>query len=128
MRSPTVGDNVSLADFDWSKSNKNVLLVLQQGCHFCSESAGFYRTLIQQTEGKNVKVVAVLPQSKKEAEKYLNDLNIGGIEVRQSQLNALSVGGTPTIIVADDKGKITNVWLGKLQPEKENEVLAKLKG
>jgi thioredoxin-related protein len=125
---PSVGDKLQLADFDWSKSDKNVLLVLQQGCHFCSESADFYRNLIQQTAGKNVKVVAVLPQSAKEAEKYLNGLSLTGIEVRQAELNSLSVRGTPTLIVADATGKVINVWMGKLPPEKENEVLAALKG
>jgi hypothetical protein len=125
---PKVGDKVSLADFDWSKSNKNVLLVLQKGCHFCSESAGFYKNLIQQAKDRNVNIVAVLPQDKADAEKYLNDLSISGIEVRQSQLDTLLVAGTPTIIVANNKAEITDVWFGKLLPETEIEVLAKLKG
>lgn len=125
---PKVGDKVALADFDWSKNNKNVLLVLQKNCHFCSDSAGFYKTLIRQTKDKNVNLVAVLPQEKQEAEKYLNDLGVSGIEVRQSELDSLLVAGTPTIIVANDNGEITDVWFGKLTTEKENEVLAKLIG
>jgi thioredoxin-related protein len=125
-KSPAIGDRVLLADFDWSKSNKNVLLVLQKGCRFCAESAEFYKRLIQQARDKNVNVVAVLPQSRDEAEKYLNDLSLSGIQVRQSPLGALNVGGTPTIIIADDRGKITDLWLGKLSPAKETEVLAKL--
>ena len=125
---PKVGDKVSLAGFDWSKSNKNVLLVLQKGCHFCSESAGFYRNLIRQTKDKGVNIVAVLPQTKDEAEGYLRDLSISGIEVRQSLLDSLLVAGTPTIIVANDKGEITDVWLGKLPAEKESEVISKLQG
>jgi thioredoxin-related protein len=124
---PRVGDKVALPDFDWSKSNKNVLLVLQKDCHFCTESAGFFRNLLQQTKGKGVNIVAVLPQEKSEAEQYLRGLGISGIEVRQSLLDSLLVAGTPTIIVADDKGAITDVWLGKLPPEKENEVLARLR-
>lgn len=128
IKTPTIGNKVTLGDFDWSKSNKTVLLVLQKGCRFCSESADFYRNLIKQTAGKNVTFVAVLPQSREDAEKYLRELNISGIDVRQSQLNSLSVGGTPTIIVADGQGKITDVWQGKLPAENENEVLAKLKG
>lgn len=124
---PAVGDKVALANFDWSKSDKNVLLVLRVGCRFCSESAGFYKNLVQQSNGKNVNVVAVLPQGKEEAEKYLKDLGISGIQVRQSELDPLKVEATPTIIVADHEGKVTNVWLGKLKPEKESEVLARLK-
>jgi hypothetical protein len=125
---PKVGDKVSLTDFDWSKSNKNVLLALQMGCRFCSESAGFYKNLIEQTNGNDVKIVAVLPQEKDEADKYMDDLGISGIEVRQSLLDSLLVSGTPTIIVANNKGEITDVWFGKLSPQEENEILAKLKG
>jgi thioredoxin-related protein len=124
---PQVGDKVALPDVDWSKSDKNVLLVLQKDCHFCAESAGFFRNLIQQTKDENVNIVAVLPQEKPEAEQYLRGLGISGIEVRQSLLESLLVAGTPTIIVADSKGAITDVWLGKLPPEKEKEVLARLK-
>jgi thioredoxin-related protein len=125
---PVVGDKVALANFDWSKSDNNVLLVLRVGCRFCSESAGFYKNLIQQTTGKNVNVVAVLPEGKEDAEKYLKNLGISGIEVRQSELDPLKVEATPTIIVANHEGKVTNVWLGKLKPEKEIEVLARLRG
>jgi len=128
IKEPTIGNRVNLAGLDWSQSHKNVLLVLQKGCHFCTDSAPFYRNLIKQTQGKDVKVIAVLPQSDEEAKSYLRDLNITGIEVKQSSLNSLEVGGTPTIVVADDKGRITDVWFGRLQPDKENEVLAKLTG
>lgn len=126
-KSPTVGTKISDANFDWSKSNKNVLLVLQKGCKYCTDSAEFYKKLIQQTrEDKNVKITAVLPQPKEEAEKYLSELGVSGIEVKQSQLNSLNVGGTPTIIVTDDKGEISDVWMGKLPPEKESEVIKKI--
>lgn len=124
---PKVGESVIVTDVDWSKSNKNVLLVLQKGCDFCTASAEFYQKLIEQTKDRGVNIVAFFPQTKEEAEKYLSELGISGIEVRQSQLDSLFVTGTPTIIVANEKGQITDVWVGKLPPEKETEVLAKLK-
>jgi thioredoxin-related protein len=125
-KGPTVGSKLSLTNLDLSKSNKNVLLVLQKGCHFCSESAEFYKRLIAETKGSNVNIVAVLPQEKQEAEGYLDSLGIKGVEIRQSRLDSLSVSGTPTIIVLNDKGDILAVWVGKLPAEKEKEVLAKL--
>jgi len=125
-KTPAIGNKISLADVDWSKSNQNVLLVLRKGCRYCSESAEFYKNLIQQTQGKNVNIIAVLPQNKVEAEEYLKSLGIAGIEIRQSQLDALEVGGTPTIIIVNDNGEIANFWLGKLLPEKEVEVVNQL--
>jgi thioredoxin-related protein len=126
-KTPTVGAKISDAKFDWSKSNKNVLLVLQKGCKYCTESAEFYKKLIQNAQDKNVKITAVLPQSKEDAEKYLSDLGVTGIEVKQSALDALDVSGTPTIIIVNNNGEISNFWIGKLPAEKEEEVLNNLR-
>lgn len=123
---PVVGSKVSAVDVDWSKNKKNVLLVLQVGCRFCSESAEFYQTLMQQTKDKGVSVLAVLPQSKEEARKYLDNLQLSNLDTKQAAMNTLDVSGTPTLIITDDKGQITNVWVGKLPPEKQNEVLSLL--
>lgn len=126
-KTPTVGAKISDAKFDWSKSNKNVLLVLQKGCKYCTESAEFYKRLIQSAQDKNVKITAVLPQSKEDAEKYLSDLGVTGIEVKQSALDSLDVSGTPTIIIVNNNGEISNFWIGKLPSDKEEEVLNNLR-
>src|SRR5919202_175698 len=61
-RVPT-GAKVSLPGVDWSGNNQTLLLVLQKGCHFCSESAPFYQRLVRETAGRgNVHLIAVLPQ------------------------------------------------------------------
>lgn len=123
---PVVGQKIADTGIDLAANPKNVLLVLQKGCKYCSESAAFYKNLIEQTKNKNVRVTAVLPQPNDEAEQYLRDLGISGIEIRQSQLDSLNVGGTPTIIVTDNQGVITDTWMGKLPPDKESEVIKKL--
>lgn len=123
---PVVGQKVADTGIDLAANQKNVLLVLQKGCKFCTESAAFYKNLIEQTKDKNIKVVAVLPQSKEEAEQYMKELGISGIEVRQSKLDPLNVSGTPTIIVTDNQGVISDAWMGKLPPDKESEVIKKL--
>ena len=128
LKVPVAGNKVSMSDIDWSKNRKNVLLVLQEGCRYCTESADFYRSLLQQTKDKGVSVTAVLPQNRDEARKYLDKLQLSDLESKQSALGPLDVSGTPTIIVTDDKGQITNVWVGKLPPEKQGEVIATLLG
>lgn len=124
MKSPAIGSKISSLDVDWSHNKKNVLLILQEGCRYCSESADFYKTLVQQTKGKGVSVTAVLPQDREVAKKYLDKLQLSEIDTKQSALNYLDVSATPTLIVADDKGQVEKVWIGKLPSEKQNEVLA----
>src|SRR5690242_2897322 len=53
------GDKVSVSGVEWAKNSHTLLLVLQKGCHFCTESAPFYQRLIKQTSARNdIKLVA----------------------------------------------------------------------
>jgi hypothetical protein len=37
------------------------------------------------------------------------------------------VRGTPTLILVDGDGKVADAWVGALPPEKENEVISRLR-
>src|SRR5437764_20288 len=59
-----VGTKPQLHDIDWAKNKQTILLVLQRGCHFCTESAPFYSRLSEEVNAsKDVQLLAVLPQS-----------------------------------------------------------------
>ena len=121
-----VGSTLNLPGEDWSKQSKTLVLALQTTCHFCSESAPFYKRIIDETQGRNVSLVAVLPTAVEESKAHLNQLGIRGIEVRSSPLEDVSVSGTPTLILLNNKGEVTDFWVGKLTPDKEIEVINKL--
>src|ERR1051326_6028330 len=76
---PTIatGTKLALSGIDWAKSDQTLLLVLQKGCHFCSESAPFYKRVIQEFGNHNaVQLIAALPQEIDESKQYLNDLGV----------------------------------------------------
>lgn len=124
-----VGTKLPLSDVDWSKSEKNLVLVLSTNCHFCSESTPFYQKLAQQKAQRGgVRLITVMPQTVNEAQHYLSEHNISVDEVRQTSLNTVNVRGTPTLIVVDNAGAVVQSWVGKLPPEKEAEVIARLFG
>jgi hypothetical protein len=123
---PTVGTKINLPDTDWSRQPKTLIIALQKGCHFCGESAPFYKRLQESAQNKNVKLVAVLPGKQEESMAYLSELGIANLDVKQLPLNTLQIGGTPTLILTNDKGEVTDYWVGKLSPEKESEVFNKL--
>jgi hypothetical protein len=58
---------------------------------------------------------------------YLSTLDLSVDEVRQSPLDALGVRGTPTLMFVNSGGVVTHVWIGKLPPAKEDEVLNRLR-
>jgi hypothetical protein len=121
------GAKISIANVDWSGQGETLVLALQKGCHFCAESAPFYRQLVGQAalRGK-VRMLAVLPGELTESKAYLESLGIPVTEVRRVPLNTIPVRGTPTLILVDHQGVVKHVWVGQLPPERQSEVLAAL--
>ncbi|MGD0694772.1 MAG: hypothetical protein ABSB82_07940 [Terriglobia bacterium] len=115
----------SLPGVDWVKNKRTLVLAISSQCHFCTESAPFFQR-IQKERAKDLKLVAVLPQSVDESRKYLEKEGVQVDDVKQASLNAIRVTGTPTLLLVDGKGTVTQVWEGKLQPDQEGEVLAVL--
>jgi hypothetical protein len=124
----TVGSSLSLPSITWASSDRTLVLILQKGCHFCSESAPFYRRIVHETSGRtDLRLLAVLPQDVNEAKEYLNDLDVRIEEVKQAYLGGIGVSGTPTLVLVDNTGTVTNLWEGKLAAPVESAVLNSLR-
>jgi thioredoxin-related protein len=121
--SPTIGKTILVDNLDTSKSSKNVLIVMMKGCRYCEASMGFYKTLMQENQGTAIKFVAVFPPGTEDVNGYLGKYGITGLDVKYSELSAVNVDGTPTIIVIDQNGKVTRWWMGQLSIEREKEVM-----
>jgi len=125
---PNEGTQISIPDVDWSGSKQTILLALSNKCHFCTESAPFYQRLSSElAQRQDVKLLAVFPQDNNEAKQYLSGLGIQIANVKQATLDSIGVRGTPTLMIVDASGKVKQAWVGKLTPEKESEVLNRIK-
>jgi len=123
------GDRVPVEGIEWAKSGRTVLLVLQKGCRYCTESAPFYQRLIKETADRNdVKLIALFPQSVTEGKQYLDQIGVNFSDIRQAPPSQVKVSGTPTLILVNESGVAVDVWRGKLPPDTEAQVLSKLKG
>jgi thiol-disulfide isomerase/thioredoxin len=119
--SPASELSVSSLDIDWKQSKQTLVFALSTECHFCTESAPFYRKLAQNKGDTHL--VVVLPQSVEEGRKYLEKLGVSVDEVRQSSLDQIGVHGTPSLLLVDDSGVVKNFWVGRLPPDQETIVL-----
>jgi thioredoxin-related protein len=124
---PAVGTKINLPGVDWTQRSQTLVMALQKDCRFCTDSAPFYQKLVKSAVGKDIRILAVLAQSREAGESYLNKLGISGVEIKSATPNELQVRGTPTLIVVNEKGEVTNVWTGSLPPEQEAEVFRQLK-
>jgi len=116
-----IGEKVSMPDIDWQKNGKTLILAISTSCHFCTDSTAFYKRLVE--ERGATRVVAVLPQSPEEGRDYLSKHGVAVDEVKQARLDSIGVTGTPTLIMADKEGMVSGVWVGRLPPHKEAEIL-----
>lgn len=125
---PNIGAKLSLPDVDWSKNNKNLLLVLSDSCKYCTESAPFYQHLVQErAQRETFRLTAVFPQPVSVGRKYLNGLGVAIDDIRELSPGAIRIRGTPTLLLVNNAGVVTDEWLGKLPPETEAEVLSRLR-
>lgn len=123
------GTKLSVPGIEWGKNERTLLLILSTSCHFCTESAPFYQRLAQEKAKKGgVGLIAVLPQSVGDSQKYLNDLGVSVDDIKQAGLDTVQARGTPTLVMVDRTGTVVESWVGKLPAEKEGEVLNRFLG
>src|SRR5215472_11642474 len=125
-RTVALGSKFALKNVNWQANNRNLVFAVSTTCHYCTESADFYRKLVEQCKQQHVHTVAVLPQSQAEAQAYLGGEGVSVDEIRQSPLSDLEIGGTPTLVLVDGTGIVKRVWLGKLPSTQEDDVVTTL--
>lgn len=118
----TTGSKVSLSGVKW-EDGSTLVLALQRGCRYCEESAPFYRRLWQQRSGSEPRMIAVVPGDKGEVGKYLSELGVVVDGIVNASLSDIHVAATPTLVLVDRSGRVSNVWVGKLDSSRENEVI-----
>ena len=118
----TTGSKVSLSGVKW-EDGTTLVLALQRGCIYCDESAPFYRRLWQQRSSSEPRIIAVVPGDKAEVSKYLGELGVAVDGIVNASLADIHVSATPTLVLVDRSGRVSNVWVGKLDTNRENEVI-----
>jgi hypothetical protein len=83
----------------------------------------FYKSSVEKTDERGIKLIAVLPNSREESQQYLKENGVEIREARQAKLDSVSVRETPTLMLINGKGEVENFWIGKLPSQKESEVI-----
>jgi rhodanese-related sulfurtransferase len=128
--SPTIGPSAKIVieGLDWTKSEQTLLVAIRKDCQFCAESTRFYRESIQGLNGRSdIRVVALFPEGFSEAENYLSEMGLSVSETKEALLPSLGIQRVPTLALIDKNGIVSNVWIGKLPPKIEAEVIAALR-
>jgi thioredoxin-related protein len=117
------GKTISLPGFSFANGHDSLLLVVSTTCHFCQESLPFYKQLSEKVHGK-IDIIAVLPEPENEAKKFLTDAGVQTDHIVKAVPNSIGISGTPTVLLVDSKGKVKNVWLGRLDEDGQKKLLS----
>jgi len=121
------GDTITFTSSPGENRAKTLLLFLQSGCEFCSNSAPFYRELIRETASlPDVKIAAVFSTNDENYAGYTRDLGLEGIEIRRADFVDAGIAGTPTIALVGEKNTVSESWRGYLSIGKRVEVRRRL--
>lgn len=120
---PVVGSVVSLAGVNWKENGSTLLMVLQKGCRYCEESAPFYKQLHDQRTGSQPRMLAVIPGEAMDTARYLSDRGVPTDGMVNASLADVNVSATPTLLLVDETGHVKGVWIGKLNENRQREVV-----
>jgi|GEM_PF-586002 len=112
--------------YTFSAHERTLIMAIQDGCRFCEESMPFYSKLTKElnTGCADAGVVAVLPNPAPTADALLKRFGLQIPRLADTSLASIGVTGTPTLLLVDRDGVVSNVWVGKLSSEDESQVLA----
>jgi len=124
-----VGDQLpTLATYDWKAHRRTLVLALRDGCHFCEASMPFYRKLADLEKSKQIDahLVALLPDDPAVVRQLERTQQLAVEALPGVDLSRVKVDGTPTLLLVDQQGRVSKVWIGQLAAPAEAEVIAAL--
>ncbi len=123
-----VGDQLpGLHAYNWKAHERTLVLALRNGCHFCEDSMPFYRRLAkleQSNQIGGVHLIAVFPDDPAIVRQVVETQQLTIEVLPGTELDQVKVQGTPTLILVDEQGRVSKVWMGELPAAEEAEVIA----
>lgn len=121
----TLGERLNVPNVNWEQNKKSLVFFLMKDCEHCKSSAPFYRQLIEDASKRNVKWLAILPNSVEEGRKYVQSLDLPIDNVQTGSLSGYKIPGTPSVLFVDNRGVVKGVWIGEA-PGREKEMRDRL--
>ena len=112
------------------EAEPRVVLAIRSTCPACNASDAFYRSLAERLEtspGRKLSVVSPDPASV--IRQWLDDRSIRVDEVvSDADLYALGFSVTPTLLLLDEAGLVTDMMAGRLTGDEEEQVFERVSG
>lgn len=123
-----VGEKIALAGVDFRAAEQTLLLVVRKGCRYCDESMPFYKQLGDDAAiAKRTRLVLAAPDDETVSREELAKQAVRVDQVVKVSAGQLKIRGTPTAILIDRSGAVRQVFIGRLDEAKQQELVGVLK-
>lgn len=116
------GARINIPNVDWAQNKKTLVFALKNGCPYCTTSAPFYKELIAEAQKRDVKLIALVPDSLEVGRNYIQSLDLPIENIQSVSLQSYAIVGTPTVLFLDDTGTVRSVWTGGVMPDRALEM------
>ena len=113
-----------LSDYAWDSHPTTLVLGLRQDCHFCQASMPFYKRLsdAEHSGRLHAHMLTVMPDAADSAAVYLHSNGLDTQHLFGHPLGDINVLGTPTLMLVNSRGMVTQAWVGQLTQSQEKDV------
>lgn len=121
------GDQLPGLDaYKWNAHDRTLVLALRSGCHFCEASMPFYRKLAQLEQSNQIgaHLIAVFPDGPAIVRQVVETQQLTIEVLPGTELGQMKVQATPTLMLVDEQGRVSKVWMGELPAAEEADVIA----
>jgi hypothetical protein len=109
-----------LQEFDFGKTPNTILFVTNINCQYNSQAIPFYKKIIARSKGNSaIRILAVFSNKKEKVENFMREHQLDTEFIEDTDLLALKVDATPTLIWVDANRKIVGSYQGVLQEKQE---------
>lgn len=123
-----IGDKLNIDSIEWADASRHVVLMLSTTCSWCARSADWYATISRQLSAADpIHIAVVTGETVEVMAKWLGDRHIVVDEVVSLPDPAgAGFSETPTVVVVNSAGQVTDAVLGKLDQAQERHLLARV--
>lgn len=107
-----------------SPERPTLVMHLSSRCQYCTASLGFYRALAE--ANRTARIVVVGSEAAEQLKVYVESAGFYPDAIVRVAPGTLKMPSTPTLALVDTTGTVAGIWRGRLKPELEQQVRARL--
>jgi len=123
-----IGEKVHLPGFSRGAARHTLVIVISGQCPYCIHEMPLYQKLsvLRESSGGALRMVAVLPDKTESATELLSNSGVKTDSVLSMAPLELGVPMIPTLMLLDERGTLQKYWVGDMNRQQHQEVLAEV--